>query len=224
MNHRTWIVGTISFLMSALTRVDAYGVENVPKTGGIIFATNHASRLDIPLILTQGGRSDVIALVADKYKSYVGFGWLIQSTGCIWIDRSKADFAAMTAALNYIRKGGALGIAPEGTRSSDGKLIEGKSGTALLAERARVPIVPVGIAETSTAMATLRRFRRPHMSISFGKPFTLPPMDRDRRDEWMNESTEEIMCRIAALLPVEQRGFYTDHPRVKELEQSASAA
>lgn len=213
----------ISFLMRVLTRVDAYGVENVPKTGGIIFATNHASRLDIPLILTKGGRGDVIALVADKYKRYFGFGWLIQSTGCIWIDRSKADFAAMTAGLNYVRKGGALGIAPEGTRSSDGCLIEGKPGTVLLAERAHVPIVPVAIAHSDTAMAKLKHLRIPHMSITFGKPLTLPPMDRDRRDEWMAENTEEIMCRIAALLPVAQRGFYTDHPRVKELEQEAKA-
>ncbi|NJN80793.1 MAG: hypothetical protein HC797_10190 [Anaerolineales bacterium] len=50
-----------------------------------------------------------------------------------------------------------------------------------------------------------------------GEPFTLPPIPRDKREETLKQYTDEIMCRIAVMLPKHNRGFYADHPRLKEL-------
>ena len=112
-----------------------------------------------------------------------------------------------------------LGIAPEGTRSTVRALLEGKPGTAYLAEMMRVPVVPVAITGTETAMARILTFRPPKIRVHYGKPFTLPPIDRSDRDASLQRNTDEIMSRIAVLLPERYRGFYKDHPRVKELEK-----
>jgi 1-acyl-sn-glycerol-3-phosphate acyltransferase len=63
----------------------------------------------------------------------------------------------------------------------------------------------------------LIRLRRAPVTVHIGKPFSLPPIDRTKRQEDLARGTDEIMCRIAALLPPQYRGVYADHPRLKEL-------
>lgn len=218
---RSTLYVLIRFCIKTLTRtefVDAHYVPPLEGTkGGVILATNHLSRLDIPVLMLVPNRPDVIALVADKYKQSRFFTFIVNTSGCIWLDRDKADFEALRKAAEYLNKGGALGIAPEGTRSQNGALLEGKPGTILLANRAQVPIVPIGIAGTESGMQALRSLRRPKITVRFGPAFNLPPMDRNNREGWLQSNTDEIMCRIAALLPPQYRGFYANHPRLAEL-------
>lgn len=191
--------------------------EYVPQQGGVIVATNHLSRLDIPVLFLIPTRPDITALVTDKYKRYPFFRWFAESANGIWIDRTKADFTAFREAAELLRKGGCVGISPEGTRSDSGVLLEGKAGTALLALKADVPIVPVGIAGTENALRPMLALQKPVITARFGPPFQLPPLDRSNREETLKNYTDEIMCRIAALLPQKYHGFYRDHPRLKEL-------
>ena len=135
----------------------------------------------------------------------------------IWIDRSKADFSAFRKAVDVIKQGHVIGIAPEGTRSRVGQMLEGKPGVLLLAGRAEVPIVPVGITGTEDMMKKILAFHRPKITVRFGKAFTLPPIPRDSRDEAMQQNTTEVMCQIAALLPENYRGFYQGFERVGEI-------
>lgn len=207
----------VAFLISHLTRTEYYGVEHLPKRGGFLVATNHISRLDIPVLFVNPVRADITALVADKYLKNPFIRWFAVKAGGIWLDRSKADFTAFGQALATLQSGRALGIAPEGTRSSKRQLLEGKSGVVLLAHRGRVPIVPVGITGTETALARIFTFRTARIQVRFGAPIHLPPFSRENREEDLQRQTEEIMCRIAALLPSEYRGFYADHPRLKEI-------
>ena len=95
--------------------------------------------------------------------------------------------------------------------------MEGKPGTALLALKANVPVVPVAIAGTEAYFRRLLTFRRPHVIVTFGPAFHLPPLDRDNRDESLKQMTVEIMARIASLLPEKYWGYYRDNARVKEL-------
>jgi 1-acyl-sn-glycerol-3-phosphate acyltransferase len=207
----------IHFLLDHLTTVEYRGAENIPPSGGVIIATNHNSRIDIPLLFANPVRPDITALVADKYQNSAFFRWFTLTAGGIWIDRSKADFAAFRLAAEIIHEGRSLGIAPEGTRS-DGALIEGKSGTVLLAIRTGVPVVPVGIAGSETAFTELRHFRKPKLIVSFGSPLTFAPIPRDEdRDAVLQRYTDELMCQIAALLPSHYHGFYKDHPRLQEI-------
>ena len=122
----------IRFLLKTLTRVEFVGAENIPTSGGIILATNHMSRIDIPLLFINPARPDITALVTDKYQEYAFIRWFTNTAEGIWLDRTKADFTAFRMAADVIKAGKALGIAPEGTRSTTGSLLEAKEGTAAL--------------------------------------------------------------------------------------------
>lgn len=207
----------VRFLMHNLTRLEYIDIHFLPKEGPVIIATNHLSRLDIPVLFTIPTRPDITALVTDKYKAYPFFRWFATTAGGIWIDRTKADFSAFKSAFEALKEGRALGISPEGTRSQDGSLLEGKSGTVLIASKAQVPIVPVALTGTESALGKALTFRHPRIVARFGPPLMVPPLDRDRREEQLKEYTTELMCRIAALLPENYRGYYSSHPRVREL-------
>lgn len=194
-----------------------YGTENIPKEGGIIIATNHMSRMDIPFLFVNPVRKDITALVADKYVSYPGISWFAKTAGAIYIDRDRADFSAFREAQKLIKDGIAMGIAPEGTRSKSSELLEGKPGTILLALRSGAPIIPVGLAGTESSFRKLLRLCKPHLVARFGKPFVINDIPRENREEAMQKAVDEIMCRIAALIPPRYWGFYKDHPRLQEL-------
>jgi 1-acyl-sn-glycerol-3-phosphate acyltransferase len=200
-----------------ITRTDYLNCENMPPTGGFILATNHNSRLDSPILLSNPVRSDLTAIIAKEYRENLFFRILIQAADVIWLDRSKADFTAFRMAVDVIKKGRVIGIAPEGTRSRVGQLLEGKQGILLLTSRADVPIVPVGISGSEDMMKKIRSFQKPRITVRFGKAFTLPPIPRDGREEAMLQNTTEVMCQIAALLPKSYRGFYKDYERVGEI-------
>lgn len=217
---RETLQAIVHWLFRHFSRLQFIHSEYVPSEGGVIVATNHLSRLDIPVLFLNPARPDITALVTDKYQDYPLFRWFADTAHGIWIDRTKADFTAFREAADVLRKGGCVGISPEGTRSESGALLEGKAGTALLALKADVPIVPVGIAGTELALGPMLTLRKPPITARFGPAFKLPPLERDNRDETLKQYTDEIMCRIAALLPEEYHGFYSDHPRLKELLSS----
>jgi 1-acyl-sn-glycerol-3-phosphate acyltransferase len=112
-----------------------------------------------------------------------------------------------------LKGGGVLGVAPEGTRSKTGQLIQGRSGVAFIATRADVPIVPAALWGTEKIM----KRPRPHVYARFGKPFRLPE-GRAKGDQ-LDAYTERIMCAIAALLPESYHGVYAGNPLIEEMRQ-----
>ncbi len=205
------------YLFDHITHTRFYGLENLPKEGRLIVVTNHMSRIDIPVLFVNPVRTEITALVADKYVTIPGLNWIIKTAGAIYLDRDRADFSAFREAQKLIKDGVAMGVAPEGTRSKTGQLQEGKPGTILLALRTGALIVPVGLSGTETAFKRLFTFRKPKINVRFGPGFEIMELPRDNRDEAMKEITDDILCRIAVLLPPKYWGFYKDHPRLKEL-------
>lgn len=203
-----------NIIIKVLSRPEFSGCEHLPKEGPVIVATNHNSRVDTMMLFINPARPDITALVADKYLNYPFFRFILNTGGVIFLDRSQADFGAFRKAREVLKEGVALGIAPEGTRSEDGQLQEGKPGTAMLAATTQTPIVPVGIANSDTYFRDLLRLRRPRIQVKFGPVMHLAPLDRSTRDEQLKQYTEDIMLAIARLLPERQRGFYKDHPRL----------
>ncbi len=78
----------------------------------------------------------------------------------------------------------------------------------MLAVKTGAPIVPVGITGTETALNELAHFRRPRLTVRFGKPFIIPPFERGSRSQDLKRWTRELMLRIAVLLPESYRGVY----------------
>lgn len=212
------------FLVWLFTKLEVAGLENVPRQGGCILAVNHLSRADAALIFALVDRDDVTALVADSYKRRPFFRFLMNGVGVIWINREDADLHAVREARDFLRKGGALGIAPEGTRSRTGEMIVAKTGVAYLADKAGVPVVPVAVSGTENLAHRMVRLQRTPVRMEFGKPFSLPPVDRRNRDVTLQGNTDEIMCRIAVMLPPKYHGVYTGHPCLQELLAATGAA
>lgn len=217
---RTTLRSVVRFLIKLLTRTHFSGLENVPADGALIIATNHMHYMDIPLLFINPVREDLTALVTTKYQHHWFIRWFCDTAGGIWINRDIADFSAMQAASKALKEGKALGISPEGTRSQTAQLLKAKPGVVLLALKAGVPIVPVAIAGTEKAFRRIFTLQRPKLSIHFGPAINLEPVSPEMREKKYQEYTDEIMCRIAALMPEKYWGYYHDHPRLKELISS----
>ncbi|HLC05271.1 MAG TPA: lysophospholipid acyltransferase family protein [Anaerolineales bacterium] len=209
----------IRALFRLIAHVEVEGMQNVPRSGGLVAVTNHIGRLDpgLPYVLID--RDDIIMLVAEKYRKTMVFRWLTWAIDGIWVDRFNADFNAVRTSLRRLKRGGMMIVAPEGTRSPSGALIRARSGAGYLAMKSGAPILPAAIigTEDSVVKASLRSLRRVHIRVRFGEVFQLPPLADLDRDRALEAYDDEIMCRIAALLPPERRGVYADHPRLKEI-------
>jgi 1-acyl-sn-glycerol-3-phosphate acyltransferase len=216
MNRRT-LHAIARLIFKLFFRVTVTGMDSLLPRGGYLLAVNHLSRLDPPLIFAILDRDDVTALVAEKYQKYPFFRWIIRIMDGIWINRGEADLGALRQARDFLRGGGILGIAPEGTRSHTGALIRAKTGTAYLADKAGVPVIPVAIFGTDGAIWRALLLQRPRIHVQIGAPVDLLPIEREDREATLQRNTDEIMCRIAAMLPERYRGVYADHPRLKEL-------
>ena len=142
-------------LLRLLYRPYVLGAENVPRSGGVIFASNHLSFSDsifLPLVVERR----ITFLAKSDYFTGPGLkGWLVakffRGVGQVPIDRSggQASERALKAGMRVLSRGECLGLYPEGTRSPDGKLYRGKTGVARLALEAGVPVVPVAMIDTA---------------------------------------------------------------------------
>jgi 1-acyl-sn-glycerol-3-phosphate acyltransferase len=214
----------IRILLRMLTHVEVHGKENIPDiigVGNFVIASNHLGLVDAFLPFYILDHNNLVLLVGEKWEKLAIMRWLGRRLNFIFVDRFNPDVKAIRAVITRMKQGEVLVITPEGTRSKVGQLIEGKPGVSYLAAKMEYPLVPVGISGTFDKVfyGQLKRLRRPHIVINIGPKFSLPrlPAASQGRDEALKTDTDEIMCRIAALLPEENRGFYANHPRLKEL-------
>jgi 1-acyl-sn-glycerol-3-phosphate acyltransferase len=200
----------IYVLIHLLFRIEITGAEHLHQPGGpLLIVTNHLHWLDPPIVFAiVPMRATVFA--ADKWGRRPIIGDLFRVIGnAIFVRRGEVDRQALKKALAVLKAGGVLGIAPEGTRSRTGKLQRGRGGAAYLAARTGALILPIGITGQEKALRTLLlRFRRPTIRVAVGEPFTLPGTPNQAKGELLNAYTDQIMRRLAELLPPEYRGVY----------------
>ena len=209
----------IRILLNSIARFELRGRENLPLTGGMILASNHIGIIDIILVYYGLDRTDLFIPVAEKWEKIGWIRWLGKHLNFLFVDRYNPDLKALRKMIALMEQGKCLVIAPEGTRSRVGSLIEGKPGVAYLAARSRFPVIPIAITGTEdrTILGNLKRLKKSTITLTGGKPFIIPPLPNKGRDAALQKSTDEIMCQIAVLLPERYRGFYAEHPRLKEL-------
>jgi len=208
----------VRFIMSMVTEIEVHGLEQVPS-GNYIIASNHLGRLDTAVLICVIDREDIIMAIAEKYKNHPLYGAFGRSINGIWLNRFEADYSALRQILARMEQGGILAIAPEGTRSKTEALQEGKMGVAFLAAKSGYPILPVGLTGTEDrrVIENLKHFRRSKITVHAGDWLEVHLPTGKGREQAMHAATDEIMCRIAALLPESYRGVYAEHPRLKEL-------
>ncbi|MCC7189036.1 MAG: 1-acyl-sn-glycerol-3-phosphate acyltransferase [Anaerolineales bacterium] len=216
----------IRIALKLIARVEMRGRENAPLTGGMILAANHIGFLDIVMVYYAINRTDLFIPVAEKWEKV----WWIRALGkplnLLFVDRFNPDLKAIRKMIALMEAGNCLIIAPEGTRSPTGSMIEGKPGVAYLAARSGFPVTPVGITgtEDKVILDNLKHFRKSTITLTGGKPFVIPPLAKENRGAALKNATDEIMCQIAALLPEKYRGVYAGHPRLIEILGASKSA
>jgi len=198
----------VNVLLNLIARVEYIGLENIPDEPPYIMVTNHISAFDSPVMLTVCPHT-IRAFAAVKHKHNPVYAPLLAMMGSIWVRRGEVDRRALDGALDVLKRGEALGMAPEGTRARGPYALQkGKTGPAYIATRANVQIVPVGITGTEKIKHDLPRLRRANVRAVVGKPFRLPESGQVRGQKLRTYTNNLIMHSIAELLPEEYRGVY----------------
>ncbi|RUL88818.1 lysophospholipid acyltransferase family protein [Tautonia sociabilis] len=168
--------GLVRLLFALLGGFRVTGREHVPDRGATLLVSNHLSFWDV--FVLGSGISRPLNFVARSSLFKPMLGWLIRSLGGFPIQREGIGVQGFKETLRRLKRGGIVALFPEGTRSPDGALQPLKPGIAPLATRARVPIVPVGIAGTFEAWPRHRRFPRPHpLRLHIGPPIVPEELD-----------------------------------------------
>ncbi len=190
---------------------DIQGLNNVPRTGSIILASNHASHLDPPLLGCNILR--IVTYFARKtlWKPGIGAAWM-DAVGAIPIDRDgESDISAMKRTLMALKNGGVLTLFPEGTRSPDGQLQTAKPGIGLIAAKSQTAIVPCRIFNAHKALSKESKLPNLNLAIHivYGNP--LLPCDYDPGKTAGKERYQQIADNIMSAISKIQR------PRLKAI-------
>lgn len=196
----------IRFLVRLLFKVTIEGLEHVPERGAFVLAVNHLDYLDAPIVFAKMPRR-MVAFAANKWENSHFTGVLLTYVGtAIYVDRGAPDRKALAAALAVLKAGGALGMAPEGTRSPTGGLTKGHTGVAYLATRGSAPILPMVAYGQEQSGRYWKRLRRAPVHVRIGPLIHLP--QGKARTEQLHAYTDQIMLTLARLLPEAYRGVY----------------
>lgn len=180
------------------------GREHIPASGPYILASNHINWKDPPVVSLALAIPIRWMAKAEVFRWFV-VGFLLRGIGSIPVRRGESDRRAMVTGLRVLEKGLPLGVFPEGHRSEDGRLLRGRPGIGLLAERTNAVIVPCGVSGTATSVMSL--IGRHRVEISFGPPFRVSELTAEERKDHQAVA-DAVMRRIAAQLPEPMRGMY----------------
>jgi len=194
-------------LFRLFSHLEVRGLENLPPGGPLIVVFNHLGHLDGPLLIAVLPWPVEGIALADLYRVPVT-GQLLRLYGTIPVHRDELDRRVIRRALQVLAEGRILALAPEARMSRTGALERARHGAAYFALRTGAPILPVAITGTEKAYSEWRRLRRPRLTVAIGPVFRPSRFQGRVRREQLARATDEIMRRIAELLPPEYRGVY----------------
>jgi 1-acyl-sn-glycerol-3-phosphate acyltransferase len=173
-----------------------YGDVNVPAQGPVIYAANHTSFMDGPLVFGLAPRP--VHFIVKEEMFHGPIGWVLTQCGQIPIDRTVADRGALTAALAVLKRGDCIGIFPEGRRGR-GDFSEAHAGTTWLALASGAPVVPVAILGTRRTGQSINGFAPPLRRVAtvFGPPIQMTRPKGMATREAMTLLTEDLRERLS---------------------------
>jgi 1-acyl-sn-glycerol-3-phosphate acyltransferase len=197
-------------LLAKVNRVE--GQENIPKSGPGILLINHIAFID-PIVVLHVTKRDIVPMAKIEVYDYPVIGIFPHLWGVIPVRREEVDRRAIQQSLDVLRAGELVLVAPEGTRGPS--LKQGKEGIAYLASRSGAPIIPVAIDGTIgfPALRFTKAWREPGASVRFGHPFRFRPEYLHTGRDQLRLMTDEAMYILAAMLPPDRRGYYSDLSR-----------
>ena len=189
-----WAIGRIyiGWPVRLFTRARALGVENVPKTGGAVYAINHLHWIDIPLVGLLSPRTVYFVAKAEA-ANFPLLGRFLRLHGAIAIHRGESDREAVRRMRDEARAGHVVGLFVEGTRQKTGRPGVAQPGAAMVGMQENVPIIPVAV--YGTQFWKPGNFRR--CTVVFGEPLRFD--DLPKNGKGYREATAVIERRIHEL-------------------------
>jgi len=195
-------------VFQAICRVDAAEIRQLPCSGPYILVGNHVNFLEVPLVISHLDNPMYTGMAKKETWENPFLYFLFNQWGIIPIDRDNINREAFQRSTQALSQGRILAISPEGTRSKDGNLRPGKPGVVALALRSGAPLIPIATYGYENFWDNLKHLRRTDFHLAVGKPFRLRiNSERPSRAE-RQAITDEIMYKIAELLPQRYRGHY----------------
>jgi 1-acyl-sn-glycerol-3-phosphate acyltransferase len=200
--------GLAHVMMPTFGRITVEGRENVPPYGPVLFAANHQSNADPPLVVYASPRPVWFMAKRGLFAGPIP-RYFLSNLHAFPVDRDGRDLEALSWVLEALKRDRAVLVFPEGTRNQRGLREPANDGLAYLALRSGAPIVPVGITGTENIPGFIRiAFPFTRMRVRFGQPFTLPQVEGRMSRELLHSFTNQIMERIAMILPDDYQGSY----------------
>jgi 1-acyl-sn-glycerol-3-phosphate acyltransferase len=191
-----------------ICRYRVRGREHVPLQGPLLVVANHLSWYDPLLLGVVLPRRVWFFTKAEMFRwPIIGLGCRL--TGQIPVHRGESDRAALEKGLTYLHEGKVLVVFPEGTVARQEQMLAAHMGAAMLAIRSGVPVLPIAHTGTRRVLRSLR-FWFPRVDIKIGKPYIPTLQGGGSRKAQLQVVMEDMMTRIAAMLPEENRGVYGD--------------
>ena len=189
-----------------ICRYRVYGLERVPESGPLLIVANHLSWYD-PILFGVVLRRRVWYFTKSELFHWPIVGKACEVTEQIPVRRGESDRAALEKGLIYLQEGRALGIFPEGTVERAGGMIPALTGVAMLAIRSGAMVLPVAHMGTRKVLRS-PRYWFPRVTIMIGEPYVPVLPAGVPRKVGLQRVTDEMMFRIAKMLPPENRGVY----------------
>jgi 1-acyl-sn-glycerol-3-phosphate acyltransferase len=204
-----FITFIIKRLLKILCKVEGAKLESVPRQGPLLLVFNHINFLDIPLIYTLLLPRNICGIA----KKETWNNWFLRILAKVWgaipIDRETPSISTFREAGKALKEKKILCIAPEGTRSNTGVLAKGYQGVVFLALQNRAPILIVAHCGVENFWHNIKKLKRTRVTFVVGKPFMLVNETKITKNV-RQEITDQIMARLASMLPEGYRGAYAD--------------
>ena len=200
----------VFFLSLFVCKIKVNGKKNIPEGTPLVLASNHFGYFD-PFVLVHAIRKPIDFIMQKELGIELHFLFAPMIYGAILTDRNKVGPSVIKDSLKSIKKGKVLGIFPEGGITST-VLTSAKPGAVFIASKARTKILPVSISGGDNAWDDLLKGVRSRITVNIGKPFG--PLEikgtKEEKISKLESYSKELMCRIAALLPDNRHGDYSN--------------
>lgn len=211
-------------VLNTLTHFEIIGEENIPKTGPFLVVGNHFNFADpVPVLAVLPQPLEFFAGTQRPSAPLIA-KWLPELWKVYLVERGTGSRYALKAAEYIMQQNGVLGIFPEGGAWAQ-VLRPARPGTAFVATRTSVPVLPIGLTGMPDIFPALRRGERTRLTMRIGRPFgpfNITGKGRERREQ-LDEIGHQIMRQIAALLPPEKHGVYSTDPALRAEAEAVAA-
>ncbi|MCB0117670.1 MAG: 1-acyl-sn-glycerol-3-phosphate acyltransferase [Anaerolineales bacterium] len=212
-----WFITTALRIYFRFTlRIDMpFDINAVPQKGPLIIITNHTGQIEVPVLATILQPRKITGWGKAEAFDNAFLHWVFGAWEIIPVHRGEADLTALKSALRKLEEEYIFGVAPEGTRNKTGILRRGLPGAAILALKSGATVLPIAHWGGENFLKNLKSLKKTDFHIRLGEPFTVKAEGKVT-SEMRQQIVDDMMYKIAELMPEHYRGVYCDLSKSSE--------